>query len=67
MIDASKFPKTAKLQQQREEQYEAEQARLKGQALLDAAKVQVSIRQRTKEQHDECKAAEAKVAKRRKK
>lgn len=29
MIDASKFPKAARLQQQREEKYAAEQARMK--------------------------------------
>lgn len=36
MIDASKFPKTARLQQQREEKYEAEQARLKKVKLAEA-------------------------------
>lgn len=29
MVDAKKFPKAARLQQQREEKYEAEQARLR--------------------------------------
>lgn len=32
MIDASKYPKAARLQQQREEKYEAEQARMKKEA-----------------------------------
>lgn len=36
MIDASKFPKTARLQQQREAKYEAEQLRLKKQKLADS-------------------------------
>lgn len=67
MIDASKFPKAARLQQQREEKYEAEQTRLKAERLRDEAKASISIRQRNKAQQNECKAAEAKVAKRRQK
>lgn len=58
MIDTSKYPKAALLRQQREEKYDAEQAR---------QKAAMSIKPRQKTQQAECKAAEAKVAKKRKK
>jgi hypothetical protein len=63
MIDATKFPKAARLQQQREEQYAAEQARQKAEKLLEAEAAKVAISPRQKRQQDECKAAETKVAK----
>lgn len=58
MIDASKYPKAAQLQKQREEKYEVEQAR---------QKAAMSIKPRNKKQQNECLAAERAVAKKRKK
>lgn len=65
MIDAGKFPKAARLQQQREERFEAERTRMKAQLLLDEAKAAISVPKRTKRQQDECEAAQEKVARRR--
>lgn len=59
MVDAGKYPKAARLQEQREEKYKIEQARLKLEA---EEKAKISVKQRTKTQHDQCKAAEAKIA-----
>ena len=53
MIDATKFPKTARLQQQREEKYEREQARQKMEA---KEKQRMLIKQRSKRAHDKVKA-----------
>lgn len=67
MIDASKFPKAAQLQLLGEEK------RARARALGDAKQREIeeaarmSIKPRNKRQQAECKAAEAKVAKRRQK
>lgn len=67
MTDGSKYPKTARLQQQREEAYDAEQLRQKIEARREEAIRKVSIAQRGPQQMAESKAAEAAIEKRRKK
>lgn len=67
MIDATKYPKAAMLQQQREEQYLAEQARMKAEKLREEANAKVSIKQRGVRQQKESKDAEAAIARRKKK
>jgi hypothetical protein len=57
----SDSPKADKLRQQREEKYAAEQAR---QRLEAEQRERMTIKPRTKTQMQECKVAEAKIAKR---
>lgn len=59
----SDTPKADKLRQQREEKFAMEQARQKLEA---EQRARMTIKPRNKTQMDECKAAEAKVAKRKK-